>query len=153
MFNIVLDPIELELLCLPELGPEACHPFFTEAEEEAINNAFAEAVVAWKAVILTNLTVRIEPRVITMDGPDETLAEATFTALNSKGFPMEGYMNFDRDDVRIRLHNGTFSNTVKHEMGHVLGFGTLWGEKELLCLDDKINPFLLDPRPCKCMRR
>jgi hypothetical protein len=35
-------------------------------------------------------------------------------------------MNFDSDDIDILFINGTLDNLILHELGHSLGFGTLW---------------------------
>ena len=37
-----------------------------------------------------------------------------------------GVMEFDSADVAQMLANGTFTSVVTHEMGHLLGIGTLW---------------------------
>ena len=37
-----------------------------------------------------------------------------------------GVMEFDSADVVTMESNGTFDDVVLHEMGHVLGIGTLW---------------------------
>jgi hypothetical protein len=41
-------------------------------------------------------------------------------------------MVFDAADVATMEANGTLTNVVLHEMGHVLGIGTLWGLLGLL---------------------
>lgn len=43
-----------------------------------------------------------------------------------------GVMQFDTADVSRLLTQGQFDETVLHEMGHVLGLGTLWSAKALL---------------------
>lgn len=35
-------------------------------------------------------------------------------------------MKFDMADIPILLEGGEIGNVVRHEMGHALGFGTLW---------------------------
>ena len=37
-----------------------------------------------------------------------------------------GDMNFDIDDVDNLIVAGSFNNVIQHEMGHVIGLGTLW---------------------------
>ena len=46
-----------------------------------------------------------------------------------------GSMQFDTEDLEMLEADGFLSNVVLHEMGHVLGIGTLWG----------IQGFLADP--------
>jgi len=43
-----------------------------------------------------------------------------------------GSMQFDTDDLAMLEAEGILSNVVLHEMGHVLGFGTLWEAQGLL---------------------
>ena len=43
-------------------------------------------------------------------------------------FPKFGIMEFDSADLERLATNGTLADTVVHEMAHVLGFGTLWGD-------------------------
>ena len=43
-----------------------------------------------------------------------------------------GVMRFDSADVAALEQGGTFQDVILHEMGHVLGIGTLWGRKGLL---------------------
>jgi hypothetical protein len=38
----------------------------------------------------------------------------------------QGDMSFDTADIGSLLTAGTFENVIRHEMAHVLGFGTLW---------------------------
>ena len=38
----------------------------------------------------------------------------------------------DEDDVNRLEAQGALVNTVTHEFGHALGFGTLWGDRNLL---------------------
>jgi hypothetical protein len=43
-----------------------------------------------------------------------------------------GTMQFDTDDLEMLEAEGFLSNVILHEMGHVLGFGTLWESQGLL---------------------
>jgi hypothetical protein len=66
-----------------------------------------------------------------IDGPGRTLAEAgpcvvaTGTGAGA-GLAVVGVMRFDTADVGMLVSGGDFNAVVLHEMGHVLGFGTLW---------------------------
>jgi hypothetical protein len=46
--------------------------------------------------------------------------------------PILGTMQFDTDDLETLEAEGFLSNVILHEMGHVLGFGTLWEDEHLL---------------------
>lgn len=54
-------------------------------------------------------------------GPDEVI-------LDQSGFLMasDGGMNFDSADIANLASDGTLEDVILHEMGHVMGFGTLW---------------------------
>jgi hypothetical protein len=54
-------------------------------------------------------------------------------------------MQFDEDDVEALLAEGSLADVILHEMGHVLGFGTLWtGDLTLDLLRDLAQP---NPEP------
>ena len=65
-----------------------------------------------------------------IDGPNKTLAEASpclaRTDGQSAGLPVLGIIKFDTADVGTLVSGGQLNAVVEHEMGHVLGFGTLW---------------------------
>ena len=65
-----------------------------------------------------------------IDGPSKTLAEASpcfvRTSGPGAGLTVMGVMKFDTADVPALLGAGKLNVVVLHEMGHVLGFGTLW---------------------------
>jgi hypothetical protein len=62
-----------------------------------------------------------------MDGPGGTLAAAAPCVIaTGTGLPVVGVMRFDTADVGMLISGGDFNAVVLHEMGHVLGFGTLW---------------------------
>lgn len=60
-------------------------------------------------------------------------------------FPMLGIMEFDIADSATLVEQGQFANVVVHEMGHVIGLGTLWPALEGI-LKDPCPMFR--PRPC-----
>ena len=45
---------------------------------------------------------------------------------------LRGFIELDEDDVNRLEAQGALVNTVTHEYAHVLGFGTLWGDHDLL---------------------
>jgi hypothetical protein len=49
-------------------------------------------------------------------------------------------MQFDSADMASMISNGTFLGVILHEMGHVLGIGTLWTTKGLLSGRGGSNP-------------
>ncbi|WDQ16949.1 leishmanolysin-related zinc metalloendopeptidase [Rhodopirellula sp. P2] len=64
-----------------------------------------------------------------VDGPGNTLGQAGYTAFafDQSGFKLatNGTMEFDSADFGS-LTSGQIDSLILHEMGHVLGFGTLW---------------------------
>jgi hypothetical protein len=127
--------------------------------------AFAAAEAAWESAIFGDLTdiplnfaqgeacggdppdlpainetvddLVIFAKVDTIDGPGGILGQAGPCLVRTTGrLPVVGLMSFDDDDLAGLEGNGTLSSVVLHEMGHVLGFGTLWGPTNLNLLAD-----------------
>ncbi|MEJ2546793.1 MAG: leishmanolysin-related zinc metalloendopeptidase [Gemmatimonadota bacterium] len=72
-------------------------------------------------------------RVIELDGPDGILGQAGPCFIRTPtGFPLVGLMSFDEADVANLEAGGAFDVVILHEMGHVVGFGTLWDYLGLL---------------------
>jgi hypothetical protein len=45
--------------------------------------------------------------------------------------PQSGFMTFDEEDVESMMADGTWTGVILHEMGHVLGIGTVWIDNDL----------------------
>lgn len=61
-----------------------------------------------------------------IDGPGSVLGSAGPCAIrNSNGLPVSGQMNFDTDDLGA-MSPTLFRDVILHEMGHVIGVGSLW---------------------------
>ncbi len=76
-----------------------------------------------------------------IDGPGNVLAQAgpcLFRDANDDGryqvgeLPGVGIMNFDAEDLAFLAQNDLLGVVVLHEMGHVLGLGSLWSDMGLL---------------------
>ena len=76
-----------------------------------------------------------------IDGAGKILARASpcYSRITRfEGYPdiprsvIAGFMEFDEDDLTRIAAQGVLVSTVLHEMGHVLGFGTLWDDFDLL---------------------
>jgi Leishmanolysin len=77
--------------------------------------------------------VRIYVNLAPIDGPFGTLGSAGPCALRDESFlPLLGSMTFDTADLERMLANGSLTPVILHEMGHVLGIGTIWGRKDLI---------------------
>jgi len=68
----------------------------------------------------------------TIDGVGNVLANAGPCGTDSQGRIRVGTMNFDIADFQNLLETNRAGVVVLHEMGHVLGFGTLWESKDLI---------------------
>ena len=78
--------------------------------------------------------VEISATAPVIDGPGGTLGQAGPTRTRQTGsrLPYTGIMEFDSADI-VRMENeGTLMGVILHEMGHVLGLGTLWELKNLV---------------------
>jgi hypothetical protein len=62
-----------------------------------------------------------------IDGPGNVIGSAGPCYIRSTtGLPILGGMKFDTDDLDYLNTHGLLDETIVHEMGHVLGFGTVW---------------------------
>jgi hypothetical protein len=115
----------------------------------AQKNAFKAAADRWANVIVGKLpSVRVDGEVIegllilaqgtSIDGAGGILGQAGPTHLRpvkagkSKFLPVKGTMAFDSADLKAMQKDGTLKDVITHEMGHVIGIGTVWAKKGLL---------------------
>jgi len=123
----------------------------------AQKNAFKTAANRWSKVIVGDLPdvvvngqviddVLIEASGVAIDGPGGILGQAGPTHLRpasagaAKFIPAKGRMQFDTADLANMQANGTLGDVITHEMGHVLGIGTIWTQKGLLAGASGNNP-------------
>jgi hypothetical protein len=88
----------------------------------------------------------------TIDGPGNVLGQAgPCYVRDAMGNPsvvgdkltVIGRMQFDVDDVEDLENQGELQAVMLHEMGHVLGFGTLWGPDDFDLLADSADANML----------
>lgn len=73
---------------------------------------------------------------VAIDGVNGILGQAGPTFLRPTSFlPATGTMQFDTADLAALEASGQLNDVILHEMGHVLGFGTIWQSLGLL-----VNP-------------
>lgn len=107
----------------------------------AYKKYFDAAEVFWEKVIVGDLPdakgiddLLIDATIENIDGQYGTLGYAGPRELRAGSYlPYTGAMKFDSSDMAYMEGSGTLAAVIAHEMGHVLGFGTLW---DLL----KLNP-------------
>jgi hypothetical protein len=119
------------------------------ASQQAI---FQQAAARWSQVItgdLPNATYRgqtvddvlINASAPTIDGAGGILGQAGPDAFRSGSLlPIHGVMEFDAADMAQMQADGSLLSVVEHEMGHILGIGTLWTSFGLLSGAGTSNP-------------
>ena len=120
-------------------------------------NAFKTAADRWSKVIVGDVPsvivggvviddLLIEAQGVAIDGPGRILGQAGPTNLRpasagaSAFLPAKGIMSFDTADLAQMQANGTLVDVITHEMGHVIGVGTIWKIKNLLTGAGTSNP-------------
>lgn len=124
---------------------------------QAQKAAFKAAADRWTRVIVGDLpSVKVDGETVDdvlilaqgsdIDGPGRILGQAGPTHLRpasagkSAYLPVKGTMAFDTADLRSMQKDGTLRDVIAHEMGHVLGVGTVWDHKGLLKGAGTSNP-------------
>jgi hypothetical protein len=71
--------------------------------------------------------------VVPIDGPGKILGSAGPCRIRSaSGLPVLGVIKLDADDLDLMATRGILTDVVLHEVGHVLGLGTLWSRFSLV---------------------
>ncbi len=144
------------------LAPGIVSPFTIEVRflgglTDPQKNAFKAAADRWSRVIVGDLpSIMIDGEVIDdvvisaqgtdIDGPGRVLGQAGPTHLRPAGagnfrfIPAKGIMAFDTADLAAMEQQGTLGDVITHEMGHVIGIGTIWSRKGLLQGAGTTNP-------------
>jgi hypothetical protein len=119
---------------------------------------FQQAANRWAQVITGDLPdvtyygvavddVLIDASGIRIDGPGGILGQAGPDAVRSGSYlPVHGEMEFDTADLAAMEADGRLYYTVLHEMGHVLGIGTIWEDRGLLTGAGTTNPRFIGPQ-------
>ena len=75
-----------------------------------------------------------------IDGQLGVLAQAMPCAQHQNGAIAVGVMAFDSADIAYLESNGQFEETILHEMGHVIGIGSVWALEGLIASPSVGNP-------------
>jgi hypothetical protein len=113
---------------------------------------FQQAVARWQQIITGDLPDATYNNVVV----DDLLIDASATAIDGAGgilgqagpdrfrsgssLPYHGSMEFDSADLASLESSGGLIYTVIHEIGHILGIGTIWSTKGLLSGTGTSNP-------------
>lgn len=106
----------------------------TTAEQAAFNAAEAtweSLITGFQDTIDMNTTLEISTNLTNIDGVGGILGSAGPTSVKAGAevnfaYAGSGTMNFDTSDTANLATAGTLGDVILHEMGHVLGIGTLW---------------------------
>lgn len=125
-------------------------------------DAFAAAADRWAKVIVGDLPdvvldgepiddVLIIAQGADIDGVGHILGQAHITHVRPAGpepwalLPVRGEMTFDKADLAKMEAEGTLGDVITHEMGHVVGVGSLWAPKGLLVGKGTTDPTFSGP--------
>lgn len=153
---------ERALLLAETTSPFTITVKFVGGLSQSQMDAFAAAADRWVKVIVGDLPdVVIDGEAIddvliiaqgkVIDGPGMVLGQARITHVRSSGpepwalLPVLGEMFFDKDDLARMEAGGTLGDVITHEMGHVVGVGSLWDDKGLLVGKGTADPTFSGP--------
>lgn len=108
--------------------------------------AFTQAAAIWAQIIIGDIPelnssqygliddLLIDASIVSIDGQGGILGQAGPDLFRTTGsrLPAHGVMQFDAADVAYMYSSGTWTGVILHEMGHILGIGTLWNYNSLL---------------------
>ncbi len=113
---------------------------------------FEQAAARWEQIILGDLPdvsyqgaiiddVQIVASAVTIDGPGGILGQAGPDLLRAGSLlPAHGIMQYDIADLAGLESSGALLGVIVHEMAHVLGFGILWDNLNLLAGTSTSDP-------------
>jgi hypothetical protein len=149
-------PVTFTATALPPTPPFAIQTQLIGSPTAAEQGAVAAAVQRWQSIIVGDLPnhaidipagtcfdgqpavsatiddIRIQVVIDSIDGPGQILGGAGPCVLrSSSGLPSLGFIKLDSADLAAMTQD-ELNDLLLHEMGHVLGFGTLWPDQGLL---------------------
>ena len=118
---------------------------FIEGLTDAQQEVFSLAAERWSQIISADVPafdtpdagvvddLLIDASGVPIDGVNNVLGQAGPTHIRPGSLiPVRGIMQFDSADLQQMEDNGSLVNVIIHEMGHVLGIGTLWSQHGLI---------------------
>lgn len=143
----VAPPFAIDVRFLGGLTPRQMDAFKTAADRwvKVIVGDLPDAIVDGEIID----DVLILAQGARIDGPGSILGQAGPTDLRPESarsaalLPAKGKMIFDIADLERMEAAGTLIDVITHEMGHVLGCGTIWNRKGLTREDGPTNPVFI----------
>ncbi len=112
---------------------------------------FEDAANRWEEIIIGDVPdvvvpdfgpvddIVIDASAPLIDGQGDILGQAGPTVFREGSFlPARGIMEFDSADIEFLEAEGQLDEVILHEMAHVIGFGTIWRDLDLLT--DVLSP-------------
>lgn len=121
---------------------------FSDSQQEVVH----QAIDRWEEIIVGDLSdviyqgrviddIEISISALAIDGAGSILGQAAVTAVRSdSSLPCLGYIQLDTADVSEMERDGSLLGVLTHEIAHVLGFGIIWSELDLLTGDGASSP-------------
>lgn len=108
----------------------------------SVRTVIQQAATRWQQVITGDIAdvgagswgaavddIRITARVKAIDGAGNGVAQARPLYIrNGSHLPIAGEIEIDSADIASQTAAGTLLTIVTHEIGHALGFGTIWSQ-------------------------
>jgi hypothetical protein len=125
---------------------------FTGGLSASQRSVFELAKARWQEIITGDLPsvdidgeeiddLLIEASGESIDGAGRVLGQAGPTHVRTDSqLPCKGIMAFDVADLADMEANGSLVDVIIHEMGHVIGLGTIWHDKGLVVGANTNNP-------------
>jgi subtilisin-like proprotein convertase family protein len=139
-----VSPFAIDVRFVGGLSPSQ-QAIFTEAA-----NRWSEAIVGDLPTFtvdgeqIDDLLILAEG--IDIDGPNNILGQAGPTHVRPGSMiPVKGIMSFDSADLDQMEQSGELLDVIIHEMGHVLGIGTLWAPLRLIASSGTNDPLFIGP--------
>jgi hypothetical protein len=115
---------------------------FENTVSSAVQSVIQQAATRWQQVITGDVPdvgtgawgaavddVRIVARVKSIDGAGNGVAQARPLFIrNGSHLPISGEIEIDSADISSQTAAGTIFSIITHEIGHALGFGTIWSQ-------------------------
>ena len=113
---------------------------------------FEDAAERWTEIIVGELPpeeingitiegIYIAAKGESIDSTGGVLGQARPVHLRQNSYlPVTGIMSFDTADLENMENNGSLLDVIVHEMGHVIGIGTIWNLLGLLQGQGSVNP-------------